>query len=236
MAEPLVFLPGMMCDVRVFLPQITKLSRNFPIHVASLSEGNTIEELSKNVLENTPPRFSLVGSSLGGMVAMDMLRRAPDRIEKAVLISVSALAETPAQAADREELIVQARSGRLADAIAQTYSATHLAPGPQRMTLMNELTEMAASLGPQVYLSQSRAMQRRPDQQASVRKTSVPTCLICGEHDDVTPPKHHAFIADLMGESELHILPDAGHMPTLESPDSVTEILEKWFGAPLMLN
>ena len=100
MGEPLVFLPGMMCDARLFGPQLAELSPKFTITVAPITKGQRIEEIASSLLDTLPRKFALAGHSLGGIVAMELLRRAPDRITRIALMATNALAETPQSASD----------------------------------------------------------------------------------------------------------------------------------------
>ena len=122
MREPLVLIPGMMCDARVFGPQINDLSRDHTVIVATPTQGETVREMASRLLDQLPSRFALAGLSLGGIVAMEMARRAPDRVNRLALISTSPLADTPAQAAWREPQIVHANIGRLDQAMSEAFS------------------------------------------------------------------------------------------------------------------
>ena len=235
MAEPLVLLPEFMCDARLFLPQLLALGRDRPVTVAPLSGGERIEEIASHLLPQLPQRFALAGLGLGGMVAMEILRRAPDRVGRLALMDTEPLAETPAQAAERDPLIVRARSGALDAAVAEVIRPDHLAPGPGRFEIMAALTAMARDLGPEVFVRQIRALQRRRDQQATLRRCKVPTLLLCGAADTLTPVKRHAFLAELIPGAELRVIERAGHLPTLEAPEETTDALSDWLDAPYVL-
>ena len=119
MREPLVFVPGLMCDARLFLPQMVALGDRWSTQVILPTQGETIEELSQHVLDQAPSRFALIGLGLGGAVALDVLRRATERVTRVVLISTPSLTETPQMAVTRDTRIVAARAGRLGEAIAE---------------------------------------------------------------------------------------------------------------------
>ena len=113
MREPLVLLPGMMCDVRLFAPQIAAFSHEHPVLVAPLTGADTMSALATAVLAIAPPRFALAGLSMGGIVAMEMIRQAPDRISRLALLDTNALADPPGFAAKREAQVEKALSGEL---------------------------------------------------------------------------------------------------------------------------
>ncbi|HAV09247.1 MAG TPA: alpha/beta hydrolase [Rhodobacteraceae bacterium] len=233
--EPLVFLPGMMCDARLFAPQVTALSREMAVTVAPITMGERVEEMASALLGVLPAKFALAGLSMGGIVAMEILRRAPERVTRVALMDTNPLAETPQSAAGYEPLIVGARAGRFEDMMRMILKPEHLAPGPQRLQVMAQVAEMGRAMGPDVFIRQCRALQRRKDQQATLRRIKMPALVLCGEHDGLTPVKRHTFMAELIPYARLEIVPDAGHLPTLEQPEVVTAILRHWMTQPFVL-
>lgn len=236
MAEPLVFLPGMMCDARLFGPQLAELSAQCAVMVAPVTQGERVEEIASGLLDQLPMRFALAGHGMGGIVAMELLRRAPDRVSRIALMSTNPLPETPQAASQREPQIVRVRTGRLGDVMHEHMPSSALAPGSYRAEIMELFMDMADALGAEVFVRQSRAMQRRKDQQATLRRTRVPALILCGEHDTLCPVKRHGFMAELIPNAHLVVLGGSGHLPTLEQPGEVTAALRKWMGAPLMLS
>lgn len=234
MTESLVFLPGMMCDARLFAPQLADLSRDTAVTVAPITGGERMEEIASNLLDVLPQRFALAGLSMGGIVAMEILRRAPDRVTRIALMDTNALAETPQSAAMYEPFIIKARSGQLDEAMREFMKPDFLAPGPGRMAVLNTLFEMARDMGSEVFVRQVRALQRRQDQQPTLRKCKCPALVLCGEDDGLTPVKRHRFMADLIPYAELEIIPGAGHLPVLEQPEAVTAALRRWMARPAM--
>ncbi|MGH1355557.1 MAG: alpha/beta fold hydrolase [Thalassovita sp.] len=232
MQEPLVFLPGMMCDARLFAPQLIDLGRDHVVSVAPLTGGDRIEDIASAILPALPDRFALAGLSMGGVVAMELMRKAPERITRLALMDTNALAETPAGAASLEPLIIGAKAGKLDEAVRQLVLPEHLGPGPSRLSVLAELQLMAQTLGPEVFVNQARALQRRRDQQATLRKVKCPTLVMCGEHDGLTPIKRHAFMAELIPYAALEVIEGAGHLPTLEQPTKVNDALRRWMNQP----
>ncbi|WP_264210154.1 alpha/beta fold hydrolase [Leisingera thetidis] len=231
--EPLVLLPGMMCDGRIFDAQIRTFSGSMPVMVLPLAGGDTVEKIAARMLAHLPPRFSLAGMSMGGMLAMELVRRAPERISRLCIMGASPLAETPEQAADREPHIIAARSGRLEDVLRETLPMEALAPGPGRLAVHNLFCHMGMELGPELYVAQARALQRRPDQQATLRRVHVPTLVLAGEHDTITPVAKLQLLAQLVPVAQLEVIPEAGHFPVLEQPDAVNRALLRWLAVPV---
>lgn len=235
MHDPVVFLPGMMCDGRLFSHQIGALSSKTSVVIAPVTQGERVEEIASNVLTHLPPRFALAGLSFGGIMAMEILRRAPERVTRLALMDTNPLAETPQVAAMREPQIIKARMGRLRDVIAEEMKPKYLAPGPARAEVLQTVMAMAEALGPEVFVNQSRALQRRPDQQATLRQCKVPTLVMCGVHDALCPPKRHEFMAELIPYAKLRVFENSGHLPTLEEPEAVSAALVDWLTMPLPL-
>lgn len=228
MSEPLILVPGMMSDARVFMPQIVELTKTRSVQIASVAQADTIRDMAADILSSAPRQFALAGHSMGGVVAMEMLRQAPERVTRLALISTTAATETPMQAAEREPQIVRAQAGRFADVLAETLREEYFFDGPARPQIMQLMMTMAQRLGPEVFIRQSRALQSRPDQQKTLRTTQIPVLALGGEHDRLTTPARHDFIAALTRNSELKILPSAGHLPMVEAADMVTEALQAW--------
>ncbi len=235
MKEAIVFVPGMMCDARAFGPQINDLSRDYPIHISSINTFESIREMAKSMLATAPETFALVGHSMGGIVAMEILRQAPNRVTRVALISTTPLAETPAQSAWREPQIVRARAGFLQEAMHEAMAAENLAPGPRRQDILRLVDQMSADLGSDVFVRQARALQRRRDAQNVLLQFRGTALILCGKFDKLTPVKRHTAMADLILHSELVVLENAGHFPNLENPEATNQALRAWLERPLML-
>lgn len=232
--DPLIFLPGFMCDARLFWHQIIDFSADRAVIVAPLL-GASIEEMAEGVLATAPARFGLVGHWLGGLVAMEILRRVPERVAGIALIDVLPLPESSTMAGERELRILRARTGRLDAVMLEEVPASALAPGPGREEVQAMALEMAAALGPESFIRQSRALMRRPDQQRALRNTKVRAMLICGEYDTICPPRRHEFLAELMPHAEFRLIMGAGHLAPLEQPVKVSKALRDWLDAPFLL-
>ncbi len=235
MSEPLVFLPGMMCDARLFAPQLAFFSAQHCVTVAPITHGERIDDIAVHLLSKLPARFALAGLSMGGIVAMEMVRRAPERIARLALMDTNPLAETPQVAAAREPQIARVKAGGLEEVMRDEMKPNYLAPGAQRQGVLQIVMEMALSLGPEVFIRQSRALQRRKDQQTTLRRCHIPTMVLCGAHDQLCPVQRHEAMASLIPEAQLRIIENAGHLPTLEAPGAVIEALLAWLEQPFVL-
>lgn len=225
---PVVLLPGMMCDARLFAPQVAMLSLACSVMVCPLTGADRVQALAARVLADAPPRFVLGGLSMGGIVAMEVVRQAPGRVAGLILMDTNPLPEAPDRAAAREPQMIAVRTGRLRQVVAEEMKPNYLAPGPGREPILELVLDMALALGAEVFVEQSRALQRRPDQQGTLRRLACPALVLCGEHDALCPVSRHELMAELIPDSRLRVISGAGHLPTLEQPDAVTGALAEF--------
>ena len=225
---PLVMIPGMMCDERIFAPQIEELVSTRSVHVADISKHDNIADLAADVLSYAPPKFCLVGHSMGGIVAMEICAQDPKRIEKLVLIDTNPLAELEEVKLKREPQISDALSGKLINVIRDEMKPNYLASSENQDIILNICMEMALSLGPKVFINQSRALQTRADQQSNIQSINIPVLIMCGSEDKLCTVERHEMMHNMISNSELKIINNAGHMPTLEQPSETTEVLKEW--------
>ena len=225
---PLVMIPGMMCDERIFAPQIEELVPKRSVHVADISKHDNISDLAADVLSHAPPKFCLVGHSMGGIVAMEICAQDPKRIEKLVLIDTNPLAELEEVKLKREPQISDALSGKLVNVIRDEMKPNYLASSENQDIILNICLEMALSLGPKVFINQSRALQTRADQQSNIQSINIPVLIMCGSEDKLCTVERHEMMHNMISNSELKIINNAGHMPTLEQPSETTEVLKEW--------
>ncbi|SLN48391.1 alpha/beta fold hydrolase [Roseisalinus antarcticus] len=233
MLDPVLFLPDFMTDLRLFGPQIRALSAERPVMGLPVARCERIESFASDLLSVAPPKFAVVGQGLGGAVALELLRRAEDRVSRIALIGTSFRAEPPSEASDREPQIIAASAGRFDETIRELIGAGGLAPGPERGAVLAELMDMARDLGPTAFRGQSRALQRRPDHQATLRAIKVPALVMVGRHDRICLPKRQDVMAELIRGAVFNVIETSGRFPTLEAPEAVTTALRSWLSAPL---
>lgn len=235
MAEPLVMIPGLMADARLFLPQIVQLGMGRAIHLALPTQGDTVEQMSEAILAGLPDTFAILGHGLGGDVALDIIRRVPERVTRIVLMATDPLAEAPQTAAAREARMVAARAGRLIEAMKEEIPATALADSEWRGEIVALIRDMAIGLGEGVFIRQSRALQRRPDHQKTMRRVKLPALIVAGALDTLVPMRRSEFTANLMPFGKLQVIAGAGHMATLEQPEAVNAVLAAFLSGPVLL-
>lgn len=227
---PLVLLPGMMCDARLWFPQIAAFSGKRVVQTAPMN-GEDICDIAAAILADAPPVFALAGLSMGGIVAMEILRQAPERIERIALLDTNPLPELPEVAARREPQIVKVRQGGLTSVMRDEMKPNYLSDGPNRSEILDLCMDMAQTLGPEIFVAQSRALQTRPDQQNTLQASKIPTLILCGREDRLCQVGRHQLMHDLMPHAEFTIIEGAGHLPTLEQPTKTTAALTGWLEA-----
>lgn len=228
----LVLLPGMMCDARLFGPQIATLSGRIEVMVPTLTAHDTMYGLARDVLATAPPKFALAGLSMGGIVAMEMLAQAPERITHLALMDTNPLAESE-EVQDRRLLHMAAvEGGHLARVMQEEMKPNYLADGPEKDAILDLCMTMALTLGPEAFIRQSLALRDREDRQNVLRKVDVPSLVLCGRHDRLCPVHRHELMHELIPGSDLCIVEEAGHLPTLERPLETSAALSDWlFGS-----
>lgn len=225
---PLILLPGMMCDERLFTPQIDAFSGERDVSVFALSDHVTIADLAADILAKSPDRFALVGLSMGGIVAMEMMAQAAERIEKIALFDTNPLAEVDEVKQRRQPQLDAVKQGRLRDVMRDEMKPNYLSKGPRREAVLKTCMDMALDLGPEVFIRQSHALMDRVDQTKTLKNIDVPTLILCGRDDTLCPLSRHELMHQLVPHSTLDIIENAGHLPTLEQPETTNESLRKW--------
>ena len=224
---PLVLIPGMMCDARMWVDLAAALHPRPVIH-ALPSGADTVAGLAAGVLRMAPPRFALAGLSMGGIVAMEVLAQAPERVERLALLDTNPRAEAPEVQVRRGSQIERALSGGLRAVIRDEMKPNYLADGPDRQAILDLCMDMALALGPEVFARQSRALRDRPDQTATLAAFQGPALVLMGAEDRLCPRDRHDQMHALMPQSRLVIIEGAGHLPPLERPKETQAALSRW--------
>ena len=226
MNEPLVLITGFMADARSFMPQIAQLGADRPVIVLTPGLGDSLEKITADLAPHLPPRFALVAHGLGGNIAIEIFRKRPEAVSRIALISTDPLPESPQLAAEQEALLVAVKTGHMRACMAQMLPVSALHDAPWRDEVLALVMDMAETLGPDQFQRHLRVLQRRPDQQKTLRKVHVPTMVMAGESDTLIPRRRAEFLAAMMPQGCLEIIAEAGHLPQLEQPEAVTKVLQ----------
>jgi pimeloyl-ACP methyl ester carboxylesterase len=227
--QPLVLVPGLLCDAQLWAPQIAGLAGIADAWVPVPTQHASIEALARAVLADCPfERFALAGLSMGGYIAMAIQRQAPQRVTHLALLDTNAVADAPAASAARRELVARSRAeglGAVADALLPRLVWPQ---APQHAALHATVRSMAWNVGPDAFARQQEAIIGRPDARAALAAVACPTLVACGAQDLLTPPALHEEIAALVPGARLAVFADCGHLSTLEQPAHVTQALRTW--------
>jgi len=228
MADTLVLIPGLACTARLFGPQISALSGSRNILVADHMKDDSIPKIAARLLGDAPERFALAGLSMGGYVAMEVMRQAPERVERLALLDTTARPDTPEASRDRERLIALAQSGRYEDIYPAVWPRlVH----PDRLAdkpLQDIVFGMMRETGAEAYVRQQRAIMGRVDSRPLLPGIEIPTLILVGDGDVITPPEIAREMADMIEWASLVVIPESGHSSTLEQPERVTHTLRLW--------
>lgn len=228
MTDTLVILPGMMCDHRLFAPQTDILEKKYRILIPKLAGTMSITDMVSSFLTEWPEQFALAGLSMGGIVAMEVMRQAPTRVSKIALMDTNPFAETPERQKIREKQITQVKAGRLKQVMRDDMKPHYLADTPNKAQILDLCMVMALDLGSDVFIEQSRMLASRRDQTATLAAITVPTLILYGAEDRLCPPDRHLAMHKLIPSAKRISIEGAGHLPCLEKPDETLSALTDW--------
>ena len=228
MKLPIVLLPGLMCDQRLFQPQLELFSQDRNVIFAQTFGFETIPEIASNILETAPKQFILGGLSLGGIVALELVRQSPEKIHKLILMDTSHHSEPKHISIKRERQIREVKKGNLRKIMMEEHIPNYLADGSTTGCISDLCLKMALQLGAKVFMQQSRALMSRIDQTITLQNIEVPTLLMCGKYDRLCNIRTHQKMHDLIKKSSFNVIDNAGHLPTLENPVKTNKVLKEW--------
>lgn len=225
---PLILVPGLLCDAALWRHQARHLADIADIRIAETRRDDTIAGMAQRLLAGAPDRFALAGLSMGGYVALETMRQGAERVIRLALLDTSAAPDDPARRRNRQDLIRLAQTGRFRG-VTPRLLPQFLHPGRLAdAALTEEVMEMAARVGRDAFLRQQRAVLGRADSRPLLAQIRVPTLVLCGREDVLTPPERHSEIADAIPGARLAIIDDCGHLSAMERPQAVTAVLRDW--------
>jgi pimeloyl-ACP methyl ester carboxylesterase len=220
-----------LTDERLYAHQVDALSATHDCSVFAFRGQASMAAMADELLSRTPQGFTLIGLSLGGYVAFEVIRRALPRLQRLVLIDTTAVADHPARRDGRLHDIARVQAGGIEALIPELPSRWLLPAHVHDTALVQLMGSMARSVGAQGQFNQQSAMLGRPDSHADLARVRVPTLVMCGRQDPVTPLADHAAMAACVPGSRLEVIEDCGHLSTIEQPQAVTRALADWLQA-----
>ena len=222
---PMVLIPGLRCSARLYAPQLAQLWQFGPVTVSNHTGADSLPAIADDILTTAPPRFALIGLSMGGYIAFEIIRRAPERVVKLALLDTSARADTAEQAQRRQEQIALTKAGRYEETVTTQFALIVHHSRRADAELWQTYRLMAQETGPEVFVRHQRAIGRRVDSRPDLGRIKVPTLVLVGDTDALTPPSHAEEIAAGVDKARLVVVADCGHLSTLERPEPVTAAL-----------
>jgi len=232
MSIPLLLVPGLNCTGELFASQRAGLADIADVRIVDHGSHATIAAIAAAALATAPPRFALAGLSMGGYVAFEMLRQAPQRIDRVALLDTMAGPDTPAILGRRERQLAWIAGGGFADVCAELLP---LLVHPDRLAdeaIVAAVGSMAADTGAERFTRQMRAIMGRADSRPTLATIRCPTLVLVGAEDRMTPPDLAAGIHHGVAGSRLVTVPHCGHLSTIERPAAVTAELRAWLTTP----
>ncbi len=224
-SAPILLVPGLNCSSRLYAAQIPALWRLASVMVADHRRGETMAEIARQILAAAPSRFRLAGLSMGGYIALEIMRQAPARVAKLALLDTSARPEAPEQTERREKLIALAEAGRFAE-VNNVLWPVLVDPSRQSdAALRAAIDRMAEESGAEAFVRQQRAIIGRADSRPTLGTIKCPTLMIVGASDQLTPPAHAEEITQGIPGAKLVTLAGCGHMSPMEKPEEVSKLL-----------
>jgi pimeloyl-ACP methyl ester carboxylesterase len=227
----LAFACAHMTDERLYAHQIAALSATHDCQVFVFRDHDTMAGMAGQVLSAMPERFTLIGLSLGGYAAFEVIRQALPRLQRLVLIDTTAVADHPARREGRHKDIATVQQGGIEALIPELPTRWLLPAHAGNPALVALMGDMARSVGARGQFNQQTAMLGRPDSHADLARVRVPTLVMCGRQDPVTPLTDHEAMAACVPGAQLAVIEDCGHLSTIEQPEAVTTALVRWLRA-----
>jgi pimeloyl-ACP methyl ester carboxylesterase len=225
---PILLVPGVVCSPRIFSPVVPALWRFGPVTVANHIRDDNMGAIARRILAEAPPRFALAGHSMGGYIAFEILRQAPERVAKLALMNTQARPDTPEATTRRRGLMARAQSGDYRGVLDEMFQGfVH----PSRLgdaSLRQLVYDMGGDVGPDAFVRQQTAVISRPDSRPSLAWIKCPTLVLTGDEDNSVPNSLSIEMANGIPGARLVVLPNCGHLPQLELPQATADALVEW--------
>jgi pimeloyl-ACP methyl ester carboxylesterase len=228
MKKAVYLLCGLLCDAVVWKAQAAALRSEYDVRVVSFESLDSMHAMAEKVLANAPERFALAGHSMGGRVALEVYRRAPQRIERLALLDTGYEPAAPGEREKRAVLVNQALKEGIGS-IAAAWGLPMLAPANRNNPgLVKAVIDMVKRMSGEIYAGQTRALLGRPDATDVLKRIACPAMVICGMEDGWSPPERHERMAELIPNAVLRLIDRSGHMSMMEEPKAILHALHEW--------
>lgn len=231
---PIVLVPGLASSARIYAPIVPALWRFGPVMIANHIRDDSMAAIARRVLSEAPPRFALAGHSMGGYIALEIMRQAPERVAKLALINTQARPDTPEATARRRGLMERARRGELRAVREESFPDLVHPSRRDDAWILGLVHAQDEDVGVEGYLRQQTAIIARVDSRPTLSAISCPTLVLTGDADDTIPNAFSKEMAEGIAGARLVVLERCGHLPQAEQPDATARALTEWLGTQVV--
>jgi pimeloyl-ACP methyl ester carboxylesterase len=225
---PILLVPGLVSSPRIYAPVEPDLWRFGPVTVANHIRDGHMALIARRILAEAPPRFALAGHSMGGYIAFEIMRQAPERVAKLALLNTQARPDTPEATARRRTMMARAKGGEYRAVLDELFSGFVHPSRREDASLRRLVYDMGDDVGVEAFMRQQEAIISRPDSRPILAAIKCPTLVLSGDEDNTIPNALSVEMADNLHNAKLVILPNCGHLPQPEQPQATAEALVEW--------
>jgi pimeloyl-ACP methyl ester carboxylesterase len=225
---PILLVPGLVSSPRIFAPVAPALWRFGPVTVANHIRDDHMGAIARRVLAEAPPRFALAGHSMGGYIAFEIMRQAPDRVARLALINTQARPDTPEATERRRGMMARAKSGDFRSVLDELFPGFVHPSRREDASLRKFVYDMGDDVGVDGFIRQQTAVISRPDSRPTLAWIRCPTLVLTGDEDQTVPNSLSVEMANGIPGARLVILPNCGHLPQPEQPEATANALVEW--------
>lgn len=225
---PILLVPGLAGSPRIYAPVAPPMWRLGPVTVANHIRDASMGAIARRILAEAPPRFALAGHSMGGYIAFEIMRQAPDRVAKLALVNTQARPDTPEATARRRAQIARAQGGEYHAVLDELFPGFVHPSRREDGALRQLVRDMGDDIGPEAFVRQQTAIIGRSDSRPTLAWIKCPTLVLTGDEDNTIPNTLSKEMADGIPGAKLVILPQCGHLPQVEQPQATADALVEW--------
>jgi len=225
---PILLVPGLVSSPRIFAPVVPALWRQGPVTAANHIRDDNMGAIARRILAEAPPRFALAGHSMGGYIAFEIMRQAPERVAKLALINTQARPDTPEASTRRRARVARAQAGEFRAILDELFPGFVHPSRRDRADLRQLVYDMGDDVGVDAFVRQQAAIMARPDSRPTLAWIKCPTLVLSGDEDNTIPNSLSKEMANGIHGAKLVILSQCGHLPQVEQPQATADALVEW--------
>jgi len=225
---PILLIPGLAGSPRIYAPVAPTMWRVGPVTVANHIRDDNMGAIARRILAEAPPRFALAGHSMGGYIAFEIRRQAPERVARLALINTQARPDTSDATERRRGMMARAKSGGFSEVLDELFPGFVHPSRRDDASLRQLVHDMAQDIGVDAFIRQQTAVIGRPDSRPALAWIRCPTLVLSGDQDNTIPNGQSEDMAGEIAGATLAILPNCGHLPQVERPEATAEVLLAW--------